>query len=260
MYIHIVMHIVMYNKSALKRTKNVPHKKCSTQCTVGTTLEVISASAWKAQLIGHQMYITVYICNVHCNVHCNVQWMQNVQTLNVHWMYIVLRTLSCKKCIKKGKKWSTQCTVGTTLEVTSASAWKAQLIGHQMYITLYICNVHYNVHWMQIVQTLNVHWMYIVLRTLSCKKCIKKGEKCTKKCTLGTTLKVTSESAWKAQLMCQKFTVDIHRWRSNVHCTVHKMYIECTSDEAICCMYNVHKKCASKKSLKVHCKYYKSTS
>jgi hypothetical protein len=58
----------MYNKSALKRTK------CTTKCTLGTTLEVTTASAWKAQIIGFQMYITLYICNVHGNV---------------HWMYIV---------------------------------------------------------------------------------------------------------------------------------------------------------------------------
>ena len=99
--------------------------------------------------------------------------------------------------------------------------------------------------------------MYIVFRTLSCTKCFKKGKKCSIKCT--------KASASEAQLMWHKCTLYIHRWRSNVHCTVHKMYLECTSDAAICCMYNVHKKSASKnkknkksaskKSLKVHCKY-----
>lgn len=60
--------------------------------------------------------------------------------------------------------------------------------------------------------------------------------------------------------MCHKCTLYIHRYTSNVHCSVHKLYIKCTSDEGICCMYNVHKKSASKKMLKVHRKYYKSTS
>ena len=60
--------------------------------------------------------------------------------------------------------------------------------------------------------------------------------------------------------MCHKCTLYIHRYRSNVHCSVHKLYIKCTSDEGICCMYNVHKISASKKMLKVHRKYYKSTS
>ncbi len=112
-----------------------------------------------------------------------------------------------------------------------------------------------------------VHLTYIsihvhVLRRLSWKKCINKEKKCTKKWTLGTTLKATSVIAWNAQFMFHNCTLYIHFWKSNVHCTVHTMYIKCTSDEAICCMCNVHKKVhqkSAKKYILCTTKIYRST-
>ena len=83
--LYIVMYIVMYNKSALKRRIDVPQMYCVNY--IGSYISKCVKGTFDGPSNVH------YI--VHSIVHCNVHWRQIVQTLNVHFMYILFRTFSC---------------------------------------------------------------------------------------------------------------------------------------------------------------------